>query len=41
MVYRLVQYVGPAHPNQAEVTRSTMARELDSRTSDGIHVRVL
>jgi hypothetical protein len=41
MVYPLVQYVGPAYPTQTEVTQSPMARELDSRTSDGIHVRLL
>jgi hypothetical protein len=41
MVYPLVQYVGPAYPTQTEVTQSPRARELDSRTSDGIHVRLL
>jgi hypothetical protein len=41
MVYPLVHYVGPAYPNQTEATRSPMARELDARSSDGIHVRLL
>ena len=41
MVYPLVQYVGPAYPAQPQVTRSTMPRELDSRTGDGIYVRLL
>ena len=41
MVYPLVQYVGPAHPNQPQLARATMTHELDRRTSDGIHVRLL
>jgi hypothetical protein len=41
MVYPLVQYVGPAYPSQSEAKRSTPARELDARTSDGIYVRLL
>jgi hypothetical protein len=41
MVYPLVQYLGPAHPNQPQVTRRTTTRELDERTNDGIHVRML
>lgn len=41
MVYPHVEHVGPAHPDLPLATRSTMARELDSRRSDGIHVRLL
>jgi hypothetical protein len=41
MVYPVVQYVGPAHPIQPQVPRPTTTRELDRRTSDGIHVRLL
>jgi hypothetical protein len=41
MVYPLVQYVGPAHATEAQVTRPTAPRELDARNSDGIHVRLL
>jgi hypothetical protein len=41
MVYPLVQYVGPAYPHRTDETRPTTARELDGRTSDGIHVRML
>jgi hypothetical protein len=40
MVYPNVTYLGPAHrPSQAKI--SAMRRELDTRTSDGIHVRLL
>ncbi len=40
MVYPNVTYLGPAHrPSQAKI--SAMRRELDSRTGDGIHVRLL
>ena len=41
MVYPLVQYVGPAHTTEPQVTRPTVPRELDARNSDGIHVRLL
>jgi hypothetical protein len=36
MVYPHVQYRGPAHPDLPQAPR-----ELDSRISDGIHVRLL
>lgn len=40
MVYPNHTYLGQAHrPSQAEV--KAMRRELDTRTSDGIHVRLL
>jgi hypothetical protein len=44
MVFPEVRYLGPAHsasraPLQANTAET--ARELDSRTSDGIHVRLL
>lgn len=40
MVYPNVTYSGAVHrPSQTDV--STPRRELDSRTSDGIHVRLL
>ena len=41
MVYPHVQYVGAAYPDLLEPSRSTTARELHSRTSDGILVRLL
>ena len=41
MIYSHVQYVGPAHPDLPRATRSAITRELDSRSSDGIHVRLL
>ena len=41
MVYPLVQYVGPAHTTEPQVTRPTVPRELDARNSDGIDVRLL
>jgi hypothetical protein len=41
MVYPHVQYVGAAYPDLLQPTPSTMARELDSRVSDGILVRLL
>jgi hypothetical protein len=34
MVYPHISYLGPAHPERP-------TRELDSRTNDGIHVRLL
>ena len=44
MVFPHVRYIGPAYsgssaPPQSDAYRT--ARELDSRTSDGIHVRLL
>ena len=41
MVYPHVQYVGAAYPDLLQPTHSTMTRELHSRTSDGILVRLL
>jgi hypothetical protein len=41
MVYPNVQYLGPAYPDRSKPRGRTMTRELASRTSDGIHVRLL
>jgi hypothetical protein len=41
MVYPHIQYEGPAHPDQLPAESPAGTRELDSRTSDGIHVRLL
>jgi hypothetical protein len=41
MVYPHIQYRGPAHPNVLQGSTATAPRELDSRVSDGIHVRLL
>jgi hypothetical protein len=41
MVYPHIQYHGPAYPVPREPRSSQGTRELDSRTSDGIHVRLL
>jgi hypothetical protein len=41
MVYPHIQYAGPAHPDQLPAETPEGVRELDSRTSDGIHVRLL
>jgi hypothetical protein len=41
MVYPHIQYQGPAYPDQLPAEIPTGAHELDSRTSDGIHVRLL
>jgi len=42
MVYPHIQYRGPAYPNLlSSAENSASARELDSRFSDGIHVRLL
>jgi hypothetical protein len=41
MVYPHIEYHGPAHPDLVQPTSPSQARELDSRTSDGIHVRLL
>jgi len=41
MVYPHVQYLGPACPDRSKWKGRTTTRELDSRTSDGIHVRLL
>ena len=40
MVYPQITYLGPAHPERPSRI-GTMTRELDSRTNDGIHVRLL
>ena len=40
MVHPQITYLGPAHPDRPSKIGST-TRELDSRTSDGIHVRLL
>ena len=40
MVYPRITYLGPAHPERPSGI-GTVTRELDSRTSDGIHVRLL
>jgi hypothetical protein len=41
MVYPHVQYRGPAHPDLLHSETPGSTRELDSRISDGIHVRLL
>lgn len=41
MVHPLVQYRGPAYPDVSQPTSPASSRELDSRISDGIHVRLL
>jgi hypothetical protein len=41
MVYPHVEYRGPAHPDVLHAPAPAMPRELDSRVSDGIHVRLL
>jgi hypothetical protein len=49
MVYPHIQYLGPAHPTQAQLqphpqpqpASVATTRELDSRISDGIQVRLL
>jgi hypothetical protein len=41
MVYPHVTYLGPAHPALPQAGNGTITRELDSRISDGIHVRLL
>jgi hypothetical protein len=41
MVYPHIRYQGPAHPDQLPVETPTGTHELDSRTNDGIHVRLL
>ena len=40
MIYPQISYLGPAHPERPSRI-GTMTRELDSRTNDGIHVRLL
>ena len=40
MVYPQIAYLGPAHPERPSRIGTT-TRELDSRTNDGIHVRLL
>lgn len=41
MVYPHVQYQGPAYPDLPREATPASPRELDSRASDGIHVRLL
>lgn len=41
MVYPHIQYQGPAYPDLAASETPATIRELDSRVSDGIHVRLL
>jgi hypothetical protein len=41
MVYPHIQYRGAAYPNPLESETSASTRELDSRMSDGIRVRLL
>jgi hypothetical protein len=41
MVYPHVTYLGPAYADPPEAGNEPMTRELDSRTGDGIHVRLL
>jgi hypothetical protein len=41
MVYPHVEYQGPAHPDSLQSDTPRTTRELDSRTNDGIHVRLL
>ncbi|HUA47454.1 MAG TPA: hypothetical protein VMA77_19620 [Solirubrobacteraceae bacterium] len=41
MVYPVVQYRGPVYPHLTQPTSPASSRELDSRVSDGIHVRLL
>jgi hypothetical protein len=41
MVYPHIRYQGPAYPDQLPAETPTEADELDSRTSDGIRVRLL
>jgi hypothetical protein len=40
MTYPHVEYLGPAYPDRSTHHQET-TRELDTRTSDGIHVRLL
>jgi hypothetical protein len=41
MVYPHIQYQGPAYPDLLRGATAASPRELDSRVSDGIHVRLL
>jgi hypothetical protein len=41
MVYPHIQYQGPAYPHLPGSETRPSIRELDSRVSDGIHVRLL
>ena len=41
MVHPHIQYRGPAYPNLLSPETPASPRELDSRVSDGIHVRLL
>lgn len=41
MVLPHVEYLGPAYQQQSQPDIPTLTRELDSRTSDGIRVRLL
>lgn len=40
MVYPNIQYQGPAYPDALDDSTATDPRELDSRVSDGIDVRL-
>jgi hypothetical protein len=41
MVYPHVEYQGRAHAERLEVASPATVQELDSRRSDGVHVRLL
>jgi hypothetical protein len=41
MFYPDIEYHGQAYPHRLDARRPAPARELDSRSSDGIHVRLL
>ena len=41
MVYPHIQYRGPAYSHQLQRNTHAITRELDSRTGDGIEVRLL
>ena len=41
MVYPHVQYRGPAYPDRFQASATPSPRELDSRISDGMEVRLL
>jgi hypothetical protein len=41
MVYPHIRYRGPAYPDVVQEATPARPRELDSRRSDGIHVRLL
>ncbi len=41
MVYPHIEYHGPAYPDLGHASVPAGPRELDSRVSDGIHIRLL